>query len=545
MRMKYFVYIFCFTFFLTDLYSADEPAISLTSFKRHLKFLGSDLFEGRGTGSTGSNLSAKYLAEEISSLNLIPIGYNDTYYQYIPMHASKPLTQSNLSFYYEDEEHRLKLGEDYFMLNSGEQTYLPLKTEMVFAGYGIVAPEFDYNDYINIDVKGKIVVMLTGEPYSEDDNWFAGSKNTLYSFFDAKEKLALARGAAGIILLPAPDDTKYQNIDIVKKSFGFEDVKLAYSVTSKFSVLMPGQWGLNMLLGSNYTIDDIKKMHFQNTMHSFELKGKVAFDGHFKERDFVSTNIVGMIQGSDAYLRDEYVLVTAHYDHLGIAEPVNGDSIYNGVMDNAIGCAALIELARAFSQVNPSPKRSIIFMLVTGEEKGLLGSKYYIDHPIRPLYKTVANVNIDGLAFIDRFNSIVLVGEELSNLKDFAKPALDKMNLKISAVPEEFHTDDNFTRSDQVAFASAGIPAMLTMDGLDYQNISKKEAVERLFEYGQNRYHTPFDDLSQKINYEAAFLHIEAIFRIVLELANSKETPKWEDGVPYQFERLRTNAEKR
>ncbi len=543
--MKYFLYIFYFTFLLTDLYPADEPAISLTSFKRHLKFLGSDLFEGRGTGSTGSNLSAKYLAEELSSLNLIPIGYNDTYYQYIPMHASKPLAESELKFYFDGEEHTLEFGEDYFMLNSGEQTYLPLKTDMVFAGYGIVAPEFDYNDYINIDVKGKIVVMLTGEPYSEDDNWFGGSKNTLYSFFDAKEKLALARGAAGIILLPAPDDKKYQNINIVKKSFGFEDVKLAYSVTSKFSVLMPGQWGMNMFLGSNYTIEDIQQMHFQNKMHSFELKSKISFSGHFKERDFVSSNVIGMIQGSDPYLRDEYVLVTAHYDHLGIADPVQGDSIYNGVMDNAIGCAALVELARAFSQVNPGPKRSIIFMLVTGEEKGLLGSKYYIDHPIRPLYKTVANLNIDGLAFIDKFNSIVLIGEELSNLRKFAEPALKEMNLKISGVPEEFQTNDNFTRSDQVAFASAGIPAMLTMDGLNYKNVSKDEAVDRLFEYGQNRYHTPFDDLSQKIDYDAAFLHIEAIYRIVSKLANAKETPKWKDGVPYQYERLRTTAEKR
>jgi hypothetical protein len=543
--MRYLLYIFCFTFLLTDLYPADEPAISLSSFKRHLKFLGSDLFEGRGTGSTGSNLSAKYLAEELSSLNLIPLGYNDTYYQYIPMHASKPLPESEFKFYFDGDEHTLSLGEDYFMLNSGEQTYLPLKTNMVFAGYGIVAPEYDYNDYIDIDVKGKIVVMLTGEPYSDDDSWFAGSKNTMYSFFDAKEKLALARGAAGIILLPCPDDKKYQNIDVVKKSFGFEDVKLAYSVTSKFSILMPGQWGMNIFLGSSYTVEDIKRMHYQNSMHSFELKGQISFNGRFKERDFVSSNIVGMIRGSDFYLRDEYVLVTAHYDHLGIAEPVQGDSIYNGVMDNAIGCAALIELARAFSQLNPQPKRSIIFMLVTGEEKGLLGSKYYIDHPIRPLYKTVANLNIDGLAFIDKFKSVVLVGEELSNLREFAEPALSKMDLEISAIPEEFETEDNFTRSDQVAFASAGIPAMLTMDGLDYKNVSKEEAVARLYEYGQNRYHTPFDDLSQDINYDAAFLHIEAIYRIVTELANAKETPKWEDGVPYQYERLRTNAEKR
>ncbi len=543
--MKYVLYILVLCIPLSDTLSKDEPAISLSSFKRHLKFLGSDLFEGRGTGSTGANLSAKYLAEELSSLNLIPIGYNDTYYQYIPMHASMPLPGSEFKFYFDGDENEIIYGEDYFMLNSGEQTYLPLPTSMIFAGYGIVAPEFDYNDYIDLDVKGKIVVMLTGEPYSEDDNWFAGKTNTIYSFFDAKEKLALARGAAGIILLPAPDDKRYQNLDIVKKSFGFEDVKLAYSVTSKFSVLMPGQWGMNMFLGTNYTKEDINKMHFQNKMHSFELKGKISFNGLFKERDFVSSNIVGMIRGSDYSLRDEYVLLSAHYDHLGIAEAVNGDSIYNGVMDNAIGCAALIELARAFSQLNPTPKRSIIFMLVTGEEKGLLGSKYYIDHPLRPLYKTVANLNIDGLAFIDKFNSIVLVGEELSNLKEFAEPALKSMGLTISTAPEEFETNDNFTRSDQVAFASAGIPAMLTMDGLDYRKISKNEAVALLYNYGQNKYHTPFDDLSQKIDYDASFLHIEAIYRIVEKLVNSEKTPKWNEGVPYQYERLRTNAEKR
>jgi hypothetical protein len=354
--MRYIYYIYLLTFLSASVIANDEPAISLTSFKRHLKFLGSDLFEGRGTGSTGANLSAKYLAEELSALNLIPLGYNDTYYQYIPMHASKTLDESELDFYFDGEKHRLTLGEDYFMLNSGEQSYIPLPTGLVFAGYGIVAPEYDYNDYIDLDVKGKIVVMLTGEPFSEDDKWFAGSSNTLYSFFDAKEKLALARGAAGIILLPAPDDKKYQNINIVKKSFGFEDVKLAYSVTSKFSVLMPGQWGMNLFLGTGYTIEDIIKMHYQNSMKSFELAGKISFNGYFKERDFVSSNVIGMVQGSDYRLRDEYVLVTAHYDHLGIAEHINGDSIYNGVMDNAIGCAALVELARAFTQLNPTPK---------------------------------------------------------------------------------------------------------------------------------------------------------------------------------------------
>lgn len=519
--------------------------ISKDRIKRHLSYLGSDIFGGRGTGEIGGNLASKYLAIQFDKLNLRPIGDDNTYYQNIPMHGSKVHPESELKIETGKTKKKLKLNDDYILFRTGDQTFIPSPLPLVFVGYGITAPEFDYNDYANIDVSGKIVVMLEGEPYSEDDDYFNGEIPTIYSHFEAKQRLAIARGARGCIIIPFEhyDFKEYWNNK--KNQFAFEDVNLAYSVSGNLGLILNPAICGDFFINSQFNFNQVKQMHYSSKLKSFELNLSLSFKGKFTERDFFAPNVIGMFEGNDPDLKDEYIIVSAHYDHLGIGPEIKGDNIYNGVFDNAIGTAAVLEIADFIVKNKIYPKRSIIFILTTGEEKGLLGSQYYVDHPIRPLYKTIANINVDGVASFDKFKSIVAPGSELSTLKEFIKEAAVKNDLFITKIPAEFMAWESFNRSDQMTFAKAGIPSVITLDGPDYETLSYEEAIRLVIDYNKNIYHTPFDDLSNKIEYKAVTQHIKFIKDLVLILANSEDTPQWNYGAPFVNARLRSMAEKR
>jgi len=526
-------------------YNTAIRSISKDALQMHIRFLGSDIFEGRGTGNRGGDLSAKYLALEFDKIGLIPMGDNGTFYQYVPMHGSTPTNESNMTLFIGEDTSKLKLSKDYLLFKSGDQTYIPNPKDLVFAGYGINAPEYDYNDFYSINVENKIVVILNGEPISDDSSFFDAEIPTVYSHHDSKLRMAMGRGANGCIILPNPTDYRFLKWTDIMTQFAFEDVNLAYSPTANLSVLMNPIAGQRLFKGAEYSLNDVYRMHFENKMTSFNLKSKLSFKGDFRERDFVSPNIIGMIEGSDSRLKDTYIIISAHYDHLGIGPSIKGDSIYNGVFDNAIGVAATLELSRVFSKMKPLPKRSMIFLLTTGEEKGLLGSKYYTDHPSVPLYRTIANLNIDGIALFDEFESVIGIGYEYSTLGIVLDSVINNFGLSKAEIPAGFINDESFTRSDQVAFAQAGIPSFLIYEGIDYINYSNEEALNMLVNYSENVYHTPFDDLNQPMNFDAALLHVKVLFDFCYILANSEDEPFWYKGVPYINERLRTQAEKR
>lgn len=523
------------------------PAQNLSEkrLQEHLNYLGSDVFAGRGTGEIGGNLAAKYLALQFDKLNLRPIGDNETFYQYIPMHGSKIHPDSELKLVIENKEKSLNLNEDYILFNTGDQTFIPNPLPIVFVGYGIFAPEFDYNDYSDIDVSGKIVIMLEGEPYSEDSLYFSADFPTVYSYPEAKQRLAISRGAHGCIIIPFENYNFKDYWNNKKNQYAFEDVNLAYSVSGNLSLILNPTICNDFFRGSQFNFEQIKKMHYSNQIKSFELTSKISFKGRFTERDFFAPNIIGMFEGNDPDLKDEYIIISAHYDHLGIGPEIRGDKIYNGVFDNAIGTSAVIELASFLVNNRLRPKRSIIFLLTTGEEKGLLGSQYYIDHPLMPLYKTIANVNIDGIASFDKFRSIVAPGIEYSSILNFVKQTASQNFLSLANIPPEFMAWESFNRSDQMAFAKAGIPSVITLDGPFYENISYDKGIQLVIDYNKNIYHTPFDDLSNKINYDAVLQHIDFIKDLILLLANSNETPMWNEGSPFINARLRSMAEKK
>ena len=516
--------------------------ISSISIKEHLLRLANDSLEGRGVGTRGGNIAAKYISDQFSNFKLNKIPADDSYYQNIPMHGSIPLNSSGLMLVSDNDTIYLNYSKDYFLYRSGQQTFLPTPIPLVFVGYGIVAPEFDYNDYQSVKVEGKIVVYLDGEPYSEDEDFFDGKFPTIYSYPESKRRIAIARGASGTIQIPL---NSFEDWKAVQKDFSFEDVILAYSVSSNLSILLNPKVAEKLFLGSKYAFNDLIKMHNDKRIESFPLATKIKFRGVFKERDFIAPNVIGIVEGSDAELKNSYLIISAHYDHLGIGTAVMNASIYNGALDNAIGISVLLELADAFSSLEAKPKRSIIFIATTGEEKGLLGSSYYTENPIVPLYKTVANVNIDGIAMFKDFESIVGIGAGLSTLDKWLTSTAETYNLSLQNIPPQFKSFDAFNKSDQLAFALAGIPSILVLEGTKNKSKSEEEVTEAFIKYYLNYYHTPFDDLNQKIDYEAAAKHAKILFDLCFNLSNSKDTPEWREGAQFINARLRSIAEEK
>lgn len=522
-------------------YSAFD-SISAASIKDDLYFLAQDSLEGRASGTKGGSIAAKYIADQYFKYGLDRITKDDTYYQNIPMHGSIPLNSSQLTLFYNNDTIQLKYSDDYFLYRSGQQTFIPKPLQLVFVGYGIIAPEFDYNDYQSVNVEGKIVVYLDGEPYSTDDEYFDGKVPSIYSYPESKRRIAIARGASGTIQIPL---NYFENWEKIKNDFSFEDVTLAYSPSSNLNIILNPKDADKLFYGSQFSFDDVIDMQKDNKIESFPLETKIKFKGVFKERNFISPNVIGMITGSDPVLKDSYLIISAHYDHLGIGPAVNNDSIYNGALDNAIGVSVLLELARTFSSLENKPKRSIIFIATTGEENGLLGAAYYTDNPLVPLYKTIADINIDGIAMFKDFISIIGIGSEFSNLNDWLNATAEQYDLLLQNIPPQFDSYDAFNKSDQLAFALAGIPSILVLEGTKNKSKSEKEILEAFIDYYLNYYHTPFDDLKQSIDFEAAAKHTKILFDFCYRLANSNSTPQWKPGSPFINERLRSIAEKR
>ncbi|MDQ1266586.1 MAG: family peptidase, partial [Bacteroidota bacterium] len=313
-----------------DSVSVSKPEFSISHFQKTIRFLGSDFLEGRGTGTQGGNLAAKYLAQEFDRIGLIPIGDNGSFYQKIPMLGSKQQQDSKLKCCLAWDTVNFILFKDYALLKSGEETFIPNPLPLAFAGYGIIAPEYDYNDYQNLDVKDKIVVILDGEPSSEDRAFFDGDKETIHSIYESKLRAALSRGAAGVVIVPLLNPGR-KNWDDIMNEYKFEDVILAYNPSSNLGLLMNPKSAEVLFKDSGYALSDIYKMHIEKRLWSFPLKAKLSFRGDFQQRSFIADNIIGMLEGSNPKLKDTYLIISAHYDHLGIGPAIGGDSIYNGV----------------------------------------------------------------------------------------------------------------------------------------------------------------------------------------------------------------------
>lgn len=545
-NMLALILILCNTAAFCQVDSLPISSISDTAIAKHIQFLGSDFLEGRATGSTGNKTAASYIKNELSRMGLQPGAGENRYYQSILMHGNTALPESQLRIYSDDQLlFDLELGRDYLLFKSGAQTYVPQPVPVVFVGYGIIASEYDYNDYQSVDVEGKIVAYLSGEPPSDNPDYFMGETSTIYSLPESKQRLAISRGAVGSILIPDTPRRVIANWKKMTREYWFEDVTLAYAVTGHLSIMIHPGIANALFQNAEFSLQEILQRGMDDKITSFPLLVDISFRGEFISRNFFSNNVISLLPGSDPERKNSYLIVSAHYDHLGIGTTVNGDSIYNGVFDNAAGVGAALEIARTFSRLPTPPARSIMFLFLTGEEKGLLGSRYYLDQPVVPLHKTVANINIDGLAMFDTFNDVVGIGAELSDLSEYLSTSASKMGISLSPFPAEFAKAESFARSDQIAFAQAGIPSILVMPGLDLRNTERQAAIDRILNWNREIYHSPFDDLDQQMNLKAAEQHTQLLFALCYEIANSNRAPEWHPDVKYNVPRLQSQAEKR
>lgn len=514
--------------------SALDQGLSLidrNGIEQHLRFLADDALKGRMTGTAEYDEAAAYVAEHFAQIGL-ERGGDDGWYQAVPMLARRiDVDSAQLVFHQDGEEKAQKWQEDFVMGGDVVRDETSITAEVVYAGFGIHAPDMNYSDYADIDVEGKIVAIFGGAP-----DTFPHNERAFYSSRLTKSQEAVARGAVGSILLRSRIDQKRYSWKRVSENAGIRPgmswVNLSGEAANYFPEL---QGGAMINVPPAEQLFSRAPISFKDALDAAEagmplstpLGTEATLAQNTAHESISSPNVVGIVRGSDPLLKNEYVVFTAHLDHVGTGVPVNGDSIYNGMYDNAMGTALLIETARAFAAMPEPPKRSILFIALTGEERGLVGSDYYAHYPTVPSDSMVANVNLDMPLLLYPLADVIAFGAEHSSLESIIEEAIVDEGFKLSPdpVPEEVL----FIRSDQYSFVKQGVPSVFLVPGFTSSNPDIDGAA--LFnEHLQTHYHQPSDDLSRPIHWNSALRFARANVRIGHAVAEEDERPTWNAG---------------
>jgi hypothetical protein len=504
-------------------------AIRPDALRAHLEFLSDDALEGRHTGSRGHQIAAKYVRAQLLGLGLKGGAKDGSFFEPVSLRGTEvDSSASSLVIQGAGQEKKLVYNEDFVLLDTHAQTTGSVTAPVIFAGYGISAPELGYDDYAGIDAKGKIVALLGfAAPAS-----FPATERAYFMDGQVKRDNAFAHGAVGLIAINTPElEQQFPWGDILREvkigagslrwldspnhAFGLDDQIKAFALLNR-----PG--AVALFAGEQHTLEEVFSGARAGKPGAFPLHKTVSIHFQARHTPVESMNVVGILPGSDPSLRNEYVVFSAHLDHLGIGPAVDGDNIYNGALDNAAGCAAMLEVARFFASLPAAPARSVAFVAVTGEEEGLLGSEAFAQHS--PLSgPIVANINVDGGAFVVPVRDVVAYGEEHSSLGALAHRAATQLNLELSADPQP--EQGFFVRSDQYSFLQTGIPVLQ----LDLGYKSNQPGVDPLAEmkkWQETIYHTPKDDASQKIDYDGGARFAQFAALVTFYAANGQR-PTW------------------
>ncbi|HEX7153722.1 MAG TPA: M28 family metallopeptidase [Thermoanaerobaculia bacterium] len=496
----------------------------------HMSFLAHDLLEGRATGSRGYALAAEYVAAQYQIHGLEP-GAGGSYFQTVPFRRTIPDTSSTITLTRAGAAPvTLRFGDHFTTYGDPLSTHKVVEGDVVFAGFGITAPERKYDDYAKLDVRGKIVAIYSGAPKN-----LPNAVRAHYASSVTKLENAAAHGAIGLITLSTPVDaarspwertvrqTKLGTMNWLRADDTPASVFPAVSAPVSFN----GAAAELLFAGARTNLSEVITSIESGAPKPFALPTRVRMELGARHESLQSPNVVGILRGSDLALRREYVVYSAHLDHVGITEPVNGDSINNGALDNASGIAAMLEIARAFAALPERPRRSIIFLATTGEEKGLRGADYFANNPTVPLDGLVANINIDQILMLTRTRDLVALGGETNDIGDTAERVAREMRIELS--PDPFPDEVFFVRSDQYPFVKKGIPALYVTAG--YKAVDPAiDAQKRMDEWMRARYHSPSDDMSQPLDFAEGALVAEFDFRLGLALANADARPRWRPG---------------
>ena len=515
---------------VAPLLSGQDPAISAQRIREHDRFLASDLLEGRGVGQRGGDIATEYIATQFALAGAQPAGDNGTYFQKVPLVGVETQSDASLSAVSSAGQVDFKWLEDFVGVSQAQQPDTVFDAPAVFVGHGISAPEFQWDDFKGIDVTDKILILFTNEPPSTDPKFFDGRALTYYGRWVYKYEEALRHGARGAILIHTNETAGY-GWDVVRSSWGRETpfVKLSPGQSSlALSGWMTRAAGEKLLALAGQNLDQLlaasDKPGFKPMPLDLRIRGHLTS----KIRELNTRNVAAIVPGSDPVLKKEVVIFSAHWDHLGIATPVNGDAIYNGAIDNASGCAVLLELARAWAALPKKPKRSALFLSVTAEEGGLRGSEYYATHPLIPAAMTAIDLNYDSIYPFGRAKDVVITGAERTTVYPLAQQIAARLNLEVSAddQPEQGH----YFRSDHFSFAHAGIPAFSIGHATEFAGKPPGYGHKMWEDYNTNHYHHPSDEFQADWDFTAVAQAAEYGFLLGQDIANQDKLPGWRPG---------------
>ncbi|QKZ14012.1 M28 family metallopeptidase [Spirosoma sp. KUDC1026] len=495
----------------------------------HMRYLSDDKLEGRKPGTHGYELAAQYVEGELKKMGYKPAGERGTYRQSVPLRSGQvDARASSVVLIRDGKELHLNYGKNYILNPNFDQPRSEVSAPIVFVGYGISAPELGYDDYAQIDVNGKIVAYFNGAP-----TVFPSNQRAYYG--SAKAEIAAAHGAVGVISFSLPTDVRarveaaaprarqatYRWVDrLGKAQRTFPQIQA--------TVLLSDSTARSLFAGTAKSFDEAVAVAHRSYPQAFPLNASIRVKTQTSlNDDLVGQNVIGLLPGSDPVLKNEYVVYVSHLDHLGIGPPVKGDSIYNGAHDNASGVAINLETARLFASLPKAPRRSILFVGVTGEEMGLLGSDYFASNPTVPAEKLVANLCLDMPFFFHPLLDIVPYGVEHSSMAQAVRSAAGFLGVNVA--PDPMPAQAVFMRSDHFSFVRQGIPAIYIKSGSETGD-PKIDGLKENLDWRANIYHSPQDDMNQPFDWNAAAKHVQLQFLIGYLTAQADERPIWNEG---------------
>ena len=518
-------------------------AISADTMLQHVKVLSSDEFEGRAPGSKGEDLTVAYLTDQFKKIGLAPGNPDGTYVQNVPLVGitAKPTVTISTN----GKTETLKSPDEVVAATQVAEPEIDIaNSDIVFVGYGVVAPEYGWDDYKGVDVRGKTIVMLVNDPAVPDAtdstkldaNMFKGNAMTYYGRWTYKYEIATEKGAAAALIVHETGPAGYP-FEVVMGSRSRENSDIKRSGAAANMVKVEGWIRLDkaqaLLAANGLNFDSLKKAAVRKDFKPVTLKSKASFHLSNTIREIQSKNVIAKLEGSEK--KDEYVIYSAHWDHLGRDTTLAGDQIFNGAADNGTGTAALLEIARALKKLPQPPKRSILFLAVTAEEKGLQGAKYYAENPLYPLNKTLANINMDDLNTWGRTKDIVVIGYGNSTLDDILATAAAKQSRVLAQDPEP--EKGFFYRSDHFEFAKQGVPALDVDDGTQFIGKPAGYGEQRRNQYTEHDYHKVSDEIKPDWDLSGLAEDTQLLLMVGYLVAQGDEWPAWKEGTEFKAKR--------